>query len=89
MPSLLSILCKCYSNPDYVVHGKIIEKPLLLFIPEESKLDKDNIIKFLVKVNPKAKEEDKENTCKKSIWIFKNGTPDDVLCWLGKVQHII
>ena len=66
----------------------MVKRPPISFISEASHLDKDNMVEFLVKVNPKSKDE-KEKTCKKPVWIFKSGTADNVLHWWGQVQHVI
>ena len=81
MLSVLSTLCECYSNLEVAECGKVIKKTPLPFIPEEFKLKKDSTIKFLVKVNPKAKNNEKENTCKKSILILKMAPL--MMCYTG------
>ena len=80
MPNISLTLHDWYKYQDCVEKGNIIDCPPIPFIPDPSQLNNKNVVEFMVKVNLAAKN-DKSNTTKKMVWVFKGGTPDDMLQW--------
>eukprot|EP00957_Ditylum_brightwellii_P143826 10959582-Ditylum_brightwellii.AAC.1 len=69
--------------------GKVHERPAILFVPEEESTADLDKVEITLKVLPNATDDAKQNITKNTIVKFKLGSPEELINWRIRLNHVI